>query len=130
MKKYLAIDYGVKRIGLAINQAKLAEPLLVLPNTANVKEQIKQICFERDIDLVVVGLSEQEMAQKTRKFVTELKSVLESLGIDLVFHDETLSTQEVRDKLLTGPAKKKKRQGPVDHYAAALILERWMEENL
>ncbi|MBD3249963.1 MAG: Holliday junction resolvase RuvX [Candidatus Pacebacteria bacterium] len=124
MKKYLAIDYGDKRIGLAVNQASLAEPLFVLENSPNVREQVKVICQERDIDQVIIGLSEQEMANKTRQFGQKLKEIID---IPLSYYDETLSTQEVRKKLLTGPAKKKKRQGPVDHYAAALILERWLE---
>jgi RNase H-fold protein (predicted Holliday junction resolvase) len=48
-----------------------------------------------------------------------------ALPIHLV--DETLSSQEVAERLEAAAASLKKRQGPIDHYAAALILEEFLD---
>jgi len=71
----------------------------------------------------VIGISEQEMAEKTRAFASQLADVT---TIPLVFTDETLSSKTVHEKLIT--AKKSKRTGHIDHYAAAEFLQAWMDE--
>ncbi|MGD9129447.1 MAG: Holliday junction resolvase RuvX [Candidatus Woesebacteria bacterium] len=128
-KKILAIDYGTKRIGIAISKASLAEPLTVLTNNEKIFEQIRDICVREQIDLIVLGISENKMAEKTRAFAKKLEQKLSAanLKIHLKFFDETLSSQTARKKLLAAKAKKSKRQAAIDHYAAALILEGWME---
>lgn len=133
MKNFLSIDYGTKRIGLAFNVATLAEPLLVLDNQLN-KDQtivsdvalgaIAKICSERKIDEIVLGLSEAEMALKIQAFAEILRAKL-SLPVTLV--DETLSSHEVGRRMKEASFSLKKRQGPIDHYSAALILEDFLE---
>lgn len=136
IKKYLAIDYGTKRIGLATNYATLVEPLMVLENHTSLSEpivsqealmQIIQLCAAKEIAAIVLGLSESVMAQKTKLFAKLLESKI-SLPIHLV--DETLSSQEVVARLQMAAASLKKRQGPIDHYAAALILENFLDDVL
>lgn len=133
MKNFLSIDYGTKRIGLAFNVATLAEPLLVLDNQLNkdqaivsdiALEAIAKICSERKIDEIVLGLSEAEMALKIQAFAEILRAKL-SLPVTLV--DETLSSHEVGRRMKEASFSLKKRQGPIDHYSAALILEDFLE---
>lgn len=133
MKNFLSIDYGTKRIGLAFNVATLAEPLLVLDNQLNkdqtivsdvALEAIAKICSERKIDEIVLGLSEAEMALKIQAFAEILRAKL-SLPVALV--DETLSSHEVGRRMKEASFSLKKRQGPIDHYSAALILEDFLE---
>ena len=45
------------------------------------------------------------------------------------FFDETLSSQEVEKRIQQQGIKKSVRSGPIDHFAAAIILEEWLEEN-
>jgi putative transcription antitermination factor YqgF len=122
MPNYLAIDFGTSRIGIAVSRASLAEPLLVLPNDQYAIKMIKNICVAENIDKIIIGLSENEMAEKTKKFANRLKS---EIDIEMEFSDETLSSQEVREKLKD--LKKTKRKGAIDHYAAAEILGHWQE---
>lgn len=122
MAKYLGIDYGRKRIGLALAKAGLAEPLAVLANDEHFMAKIAKIAAEEEIDELVVGLSENEMAQETAQFARQLQ---EELQLPLHFADETLSSYTVEHKLRS--AKKKVRSGEIDHFAAAEFLQEWLD---
>jgi len=124
MKKILAIDFGTKRIGLAVNQHILAEPLEILANDDRLFDGLQQVLETEKIELILVGMSENEMARKTKEFVQELKKIT-SLPIEFV--DETLSSKNVHQKLAVSAMKLKKRQGSIDHYAAAEFLQEWLD---
>lgn len=133
MKNFLGIDYGTKRIGLAINIASLVEPLLVLDNqlsddqpiaSEGVISKIAQICLDQKIETIVLGYSEALMAQKTKLFAQILEN---NIDLPVIFADETLSSHEVNRRMKEASFSLKKRQGPIDHYAAALILEDFLE---
>lgn len=125
MTKVLAIDFGTQRVGLAISRGTLAEPLTVVPNDEHLFEQLQAIVKNEQIEQVVIGLSEGEMADQTREFAQELEEIVAPTPID--FADETLSSHEVQEKLKEKGVKKSVRIGAIDHFAAALILEQWLE---
>ena len=125
MKKVLAIDYGTKRIGLAVSRASLAEPWKILQNQAGVIAQIQQLAEAEKCDLILLGLSENKMAEQTKKFGQRLQK---ATAVKLEYVDETLSSTTVRKKLATSPMKLKKKQGPIDHYAAAVFLQEWLDQ--
>jgi putative Holliday junction resolvase len=123
--KILAIDYGTKRIGTAISQGSLAEPLAVFQNDQNIFNQLLTVIKEHNVERIIIGLSENEMAQKTRDFAQEMEQIIE---IPYEFADETLTSQQVEERLQQKGVKKSTRQGPIDHFAAAMILEDWLEQ--
>ena len=122
-QKILAIDFGTKRVGLAISQGPLAVPFKVIINQdqTQVIQEIVDFCQNQQIDQVILGISEQEFAQKTRQFGQELKK---QISAPLVYFDETLSSKEVEErfKLKAKPLPKE-----IDHYAAAYILEQYLD---
>ncbi len=124
----LGIDFGTKRIGLAKSSTALAEPLKVIENNEKAIDNIVSLCKELNIDLIVIGISEGRMAELTEQFAQELDKKMPDLPI--VFYDETLSSDSVHKKLLEAKAKKSKKQGPIDHYAAAEILQAWLDEQI
>lgn len=133
MKNFLGIDYGTKRIGLAVNVASLVEPLLVLNNqlsddqptaSMEVVSKIAKICLDQKIETIILGYSEALMAKKTKLFAEILK---DNIDLPVIFSDETLSSHEVNRRMKEASFSLKKRQGPIDHYAAALILEDFLE---
>lgn len=126
MKNVLAIDYGTKRIGLAVNKAGLVEPLAILINDGFLFKKLTQILKEEKIELILVGISENKMAQKTKEFAQELGK---KTKLPIEFTDETLSSKNVHQKLAHSHMKLKKRQKPIDHYAAAEFLQEWLEIN-
>ncbi len=120
--KVLALDYGTVRVGVAISFASLAQPLLILPNDANLLANIVKLIQEHHISEIVVGLSENQMVQKTKRFVKDLQTVT---TLPITFIDETLTSYQVHQWLRQAPAKK--RRGPIDHFAAAVILENYLQ---
>lgn len=122
----LAIDFGTRRVGVAISMATLAEPLTVLPNDQWLLDQLQQLIASHQVQQVVIGVSEAEMAETTRAFAAQLESALQS-RVPMYFVDETLSSAETHAKLRQPGIKRSKRQGPIDHYAAASFLQDWLE---
>jgi putative Holliday junction resolvase len=127
MKRYLAIDYGRSHLGLAYAQTPLAEPLTQLPNTSlqKVVLELRKIIHEKQIDTIVVGISEGKMAEETKEFASNLEKELE---IPVVFHDETLSSHTATKYLIKSGAKQKKRQDKQHQTAAAVILQDYLDQ--
>jgi len=119
----LGIDYGRKHTGIAVATTFVAEPLEVVL-TKNVVERIKQYLKEYQIDAIVVGLSENEMGTEIKDFVASLR---QDITVPLYFQDETLSSQDSRRQLAQMGVKRSKRQAKTDHYAAATILQDFID---
>lgn len=124
MRKVLAIDFGTKRIGVAVSRATLAEPLLILPNNEVLWSALQEIVAAEEADLVLVGMSEREMALKTQEFTNTLEKYI---NVPIQFIDETLSSKTVHQKLAHSHMKRSKRQQPIDHYVAAELLQEWLD---
>lgn len=120
--KALAIDYGTKRIGLAISHASLAIPLEVIEyqNLEEAIARIEQVCQQKEVNQLVLGISEQQMAKQTKIFSDQL---LKKIHLPIEFIDETLSSHDVREKM---KERGKRISGPIDHFAASLFLEDWI----
>ncbi len=120
----LAIDYGTERLGIAVSRGSLAEPLKIVLNDAQLFHELKKI-FDAELPTkVIIGLSENIMAEKTKKFVAELKK---NIMIPVEFADETLTSKIVHEKLLTSGASQRKRRQPIDHLAAAEFLQEYLD---
>lgn len=120
-KKILAIDFGTQRIGLALSYATLADPLTIIPNDQKALTYICRLVDDYKVTRILVGLSENQMAEKTREFVTYLKR---SVTVPIELYDETLSTKSVRNKLAEANRSQRQR---VDHLAAAEFLQEWLD---
>ena len=121
-EKILSLDYGTKRVGVAVSAASLAEPVVVLANDERLMRLILNLINEYDVSKIVIGMSENEMAKQTRTFAAKLG---ELTPLPIVFVDETLSSHQVHERLRMLPAKK--RRGAIDHLAAAVILENYLQ---
>ncbi|MER3402582.1 MAG: Holliday junction resolvase RuvX [Armatimonadota bacterium] len=126
--KIVALDYGEKRIGVAIAQTELgiALPTAVLPNDIEtVVVWIRQSGAER----VVVGMpwhlwgAKSTRAEQVEQFVQQLRQRL-STPIETV--DERLSTQEAERRLRAGEVRRERRKQIQDAVAAAILLETYL----
>jgi putative Holliday junction resolvase len=125
--KILGIDYGLKKIGLAISEGELAEPLGVINairNTQYAIRKIKAICGKYDIDKIVVGLPESGIVDKIKHFAGELAKIT---GLPVVFQDEVLTSKDAIAKMIEGGRKRKFRRQFQDAVAAAIILQSYMD---
>lgn len=126
MNRILALDYGRARVGVAVSAGSLAEPLQVLAANEQTTSKIAEICQEHRVTQLVIGVSEREMATESR---TWGENLAQQLNLPVTFEDETLSSVEVQKRLRSARAGKKAYTGPIDHYAAAVILERYLDEH-
>jgi putative holliday junction resolvase len=118
---YLAIDYGSKRIGLAIAIEGIIEPIPGIKNDTNVFNNIKSLISEYIIEKIYIGISEGEFAIRTQKFANELKNMI-VLPIETV--EEAVSTIEADQIFSVNKRKKKDYKKTIDSIAAAVILRR------
>lgn len=123
-QKILALDFGTKRIGVAISAGILAEPLEIIPHSPEMYQKILSLLTEHQIEKIIVGISENEMAELTKKFVEKLQAVT---SVPIVFVDETLSSWEVQQRLFEAGQSRLREKGNIDHFAAAVILQKYLD---
>ena len=124
MKSYLCIDYGEKRIGLALADTPIAEPYKII-DADNAISTIKQICDQKEITDIVVGISEAKTKEDTQTFILDLKK---TINLPIYTQDETMTTHEVKQHFLDTGVSKEKTHGYIDHFSAALILQDFLDE--
>lgn len=126
--KYLGVDYGLSKTGIAYSEGMLAEPITVLriPDIQRLIEAISQYVSELQIERVVVGVSENEMGEKSKAFGSEL---MKKLSVPVVFADETLSTYDAQQMARESGMKASKRKNLEDAFAATVMLQNYLESD-
>jgi putative Holliday junction resolvase len=124
--KILGIDYGRKKIGLALATGLLAEPWKVIKVTSidDAVKKVKSACAEASADEVVVGISEGEMGEESKKFALAISH--QSLAIVETF-DETLSTHTAQELSREAGMSRDKRKDLEDAYAASVMLQSYLD---
>lgn len=123
---YLGVDFGLKKTGIAIATGILAEPLVVIRGKSNEEliKEIQKIIKEYVVTEIVVGVSEREMGELQKKFAEKL-AVETGLRVNLA--DETLSTYDAKHLGIEAGKTRKKRKAMEDAYAAAIILQNYLD---
>lgn len=135
MKKYIALDIGDVRIGVAKSDilGMIATPLETIDRRkTKALKRIAEICKDNNTFSIVVGIpksldgSEKRQAEKVREFITKLKKEIENLEIIEV--DERFSTV-IADNILKDLNKKGaiEKRKVVDKMAAAIILQTYLD---
>ena len=132
--RILALDYGTKRVGVAISDEleMIATPLGYLDAQPREKllDQIAQLVAERGVGLVVVGMprnmdgSYGPAAEQVREFVEMLEK---QLSVPVKTWDERLTTAQAEKLLLQADVSRKKRKKKVDQIAAAILLQSYLD---
>ncbi len=122
--KYLGVDFGLKRIGLAQSEGAIASPLKVLEvrNLKNAIEQVVELVKKEGFDKVIVGLPEGKIGRMVNGFINSLRKK----GLDVLEADETLSTKQATYQMIELNIPKKKRQVN-DAYSAGIILQEYLD---
>jgi len=119
----LGVDFGLKRIGLALADSGLAEPLKIINNTNCVEKEIVKICHQYEISRIIVGLPEGPLVGKIKKFGRRLNKFT---GLPVGFQDETLTSKLALDRMIEA-GKRQKARRQKDAVAAALILQDYLQ---
>lgn len=137
MKRYIALDIGDVRIGVAKSDIMgiIASPLETI-NRKKMKsvKRIAEICKENNTNSIVVGIpksldgTEKRQVEKVRNYIEKLKKEIENLEIIEV--DERFSTVSA-DNILNDLNKKGaiEKRKLVDKVAASIILQTFLDMN-
>ncbi len=132
----LGIDFGQKRIGLAVGQTltRIANPLLTVQNDGGFWQQLSKHIAEWNINQIVIGLpldmsgEDQEITRQVRNFSKKIQRETK-LPVHLV--DERLTSfaaerqfKEQRQAKLS----KAKDKSQIDAMAAQIILQSWFDQ--
>lgn len=117
--KLLGIDYGLKRIGLAISAGELAEPLGQVGDIGSVA----RIAGDHAVEKIVIGLPDPRNP-KIKLFGQRLN---ELTGIPVQYFDETFSTRQARAKMIAAGTSPRDRRSAIDQNAAAVILQSYLD---
>ena len=131
--RYLAIDYGTRRTGLAICDPNetIVSPLTVLQSKETLPEKIAQIAKDENVGAIVLGLplnmdgSEGPQIQLVLKFADQLQA---RLTIPVYLQDERLSSFGAEEKLAPANLTRGEKKKRLDAVAAAEILEAFLEQ--
>jgi putative holliday junction resolvase len=127
MGAIIAIDLGLKRIGLALYAgAGIVTPLMAVErkNRNQAANDVKKVLNEYEATTVVVGIpmgstTEDEMRRRVDHFM----NLVEFAG-EIAYQDESYSSQEA-EALMKGEIRYK-RDGRIDSLSAKIILERYL----
>jgi putative Holliday junction resolvase len=134
--RILALDYGEKNVGLACTDelGLLVRPLPSLSNKGRrgLLTQLRSVVIENNIACIVVGMPWNmngtlgPSGEQVRAFIQLLQRELE---LPLREMDERLSTMEAAELWKSMNRRQHRRYRTVDSLAAALILQRYLEES-
>jgi putative holliday junction resolvase len=130
--RYLAIDYGNKRTGLAVCDPGevICSPLCVLQTGVNIWDRVAKTAHQERAQAYVVGLplnmdgSEGFQAERVRTFAKQLAKVS---SLPIHFQDERLTSFSASEKYAQMELSKGKKKKHIDALAAAEILTAFLE---
>ena len=132
--KYLSLDVGRARIGLAVANsiARLAAPLPAVPNNEQCLEALQAITAQEAINQLVVGLPRgldgQETAQTT--YVREFAAALEAtLHVPVTLQDEAVTSVKAEAELQSRKGRQYDK-GDIDSLSAVYILEDYLAQEV
>ena len=133
MKRILCLDYGEKRVGLALSDPLkiIAYPYKTIINFGlkNLKYEIKKIIASETVESIVIGLpiglngKDTIQTQKVREFRLQILD----LNIPIYFEDERLSSLAAAKSMKMEKIKTGFNKGIIDKRAAAIILQQFLD---
>lgn len=137
MGRIVAIDYGTKRVGIAVTDPlKIIATALDTVHSKDLENYLKAYHSKEHIEAFVVGMprqtntdQESDNANNVKHFLNRLKKVFPTTPIHL--EDERYTSSLAMDTMIRGGMKKKDRQikGNIDKISAVIILQSYLEKN-
>lgn len=137
MKRFMGLDIGEKRIGIALSDLLgiTAQGLETFHRTGDLNsdyEYLANLAKAHEVDELVVGLP-KNMNNSLGFKAEEIQKFIEGFNKDNHFKvhwvDERLTTMSAERMLIDADVSRKKRKGVVDKIAAVLILQLYLDMN-
>lgn len=129
--KYLGVDYGEKRIGLAISDETglIASPMPVLKvkSLPDAVKKLQRIVKNQNVDKLIIGLplnqkgGETQQSIKTRYFAQAFEN---TNGTEVEFWNESYTSAQAKKTSTKGTSRKRKN---LDSEAARIILQEYLD---
>ena len=133
MARALGIDFGEKRVGLALSDRSnlIASPYKTLQYISenDLISEIKKIVIDKEIEVFVIGLplnmkgEDSDQTKKVRRF----KNLLSILELPIVYEDERFSSIIAKNSLVLQNVKTGHNKSEIDRTAAAIILQQYLD---
>ena len=136
MSKAIGIDYGKKRVGIAISDSlQIIASALTTIDTPNIFTFLKDLLEKEEIDCFVVGEPKNldgtptDSTVITKEFVAKLSKKYPQIPIKRI--DERFTSKIAKQSILDAGIKKMKRRDKalVDKVSAAIILQSYLDAN-
>ncbi len=137
MPRTLGVDYGERRVGLAISDELgiMALPLDILPvqSSKHMIRDVLRLCQEKQVAVIVVGLplnmdgSRGPAVEAVERFVNELRR---QGDLPVEVWDERMSSRQVERMLIDSDVSRSRRKGLVDKLAAQVILQSYLDAHI
>jgi putative Holliday junction resolvase len=135
--RYLGLDVGDKRIGVAVSDPCqiLASPFdtVIRENDKTAIELISRIVQTNNIPLIIIGLPYSlngTIGEQAKKVMDFADLISQSIGVEIKFQDERLSTISANKRLIESGMKTGKRKERKDSAAAAIILQSYLDSQV
>ncbi len=135
MGRILSIDYGTKRVGIAVTDPlQLIANALTTVETSKLIEFLKNYVQKEGVEAFVLGFPKNldNTATDSTAAVLRFKIQLEKLFPDKLVHliDERFTSKIAVQSMVAGGMKKKDRRqkGNIDKVSAVLLLQSFMEQ--
>ncbi|MCH7722711.1 MAG: Holliday junction resolvase RuvX [Bacteroidetes bacterium] len=131
-ERILGVDYGKKRIGLALTDPlhTFAYAYKTIPNDKKLWINFKNIINEKKVSLVILGMPDVKKNKVLANIILSFKDKIEkNFNTDVIIWDEEFTSVIAQKRIIESVVKKKKRQdkGLIDQNSAAIILEEYLQ---
>ena len=132
MNRVLGIDYGDRRIGIALSDPLkiISKPLLTLKNNSNFLVELKNIIEEKNVDTIVVGYPigmKGQITKQTEKVESFIQLLRGNIKIKISKVDERLSSVSASNSLIEQGIKTGHNKELIDDTSAAIILQEFLD---
>lgn len=126
----MAIDYGARRIGIAVSESGLiATPHSVVKNEGDVVAKLSNLARELGAETIVVGIPRRAHASPAEaKFRSLAERLRQSTCKEVVLWDEALTTTEAAARLREAGRGRREAQREIDMHAATVILQSYLDD--
>ena len=134
MNRYIGIDFGLSKVGLAISDPLkiILMPLKVLryKNSKNLIEKLQAVALENNVDTFVVGypLNMNNKKNDMTLLVDKFKDELTALGFKVFLQDERLSSESAKKIMHEQNIKTGNNKEKIDLIASTIILQAFLDK--
>ena len=134
MGRYLGLDFGEKRVGVALSDEdkkfSFPQETITYDNIGDLTAQLRKTCQVENVEKIIIGLPVDLQGRKntwTKKVESFAEAIGKALGLNYDFQDERL-TSKMTMSLFKETKRKKIQKGQIDAISARIILQDYLDK--